>query len=91
VDEEAAGTVLVKTLQKLEQKGLRVLEEPAYKKIPPGFAKDHARGELLRYGGLGVSVDLPPATLTRADLPELCAEVSSSARPLIDWLCSLNE
>ena len=91
VDDEGTGTTLVKILQKLERKDLRILEEPAYKRVPRGFPTNHARGELLRYGGIGVSADIPRQTLTSADLLGVCAGFASNARPLIDWLRALND
>ena len=91
VDDDVTGTVLVKILQKLERKDLRVLEEPVYKRVPQGFPKNHARGELLRYGGIGVSADMPKETLTSADLLGVCADFASNTRPLIDWLNALND
>jgi uncharacterized protein (TIGR02453 family) len=90
VDDEASGTLLGQALRKLERTGLRVFEEPAYKKVPRGFAKDHARGELLRYGGIGAGADVPRAILTSADLLGFCEDFASKARPLMEWLRALN-
>jgi uncharacterized protein (TIGR02453 family) len=91
VDDDATGKVLLETLQEMERKGLRVMEEPAYKRVPQGFSKEHARGELLRYGSLGVGEDIATATLTSSDLLDFCARFASKTRPLIDWLRSLND
>ena len=90
VDDDA-GTVLVKTLKALERKDLRVMEEPAYKRVPKGFPTDHPRGTLLRHKGLGVGMDILTATLTSPDLVDVCAGVASRTRTLIEWLCDLND
>ena len=90
VDDHAAGMALVGILGDLERQGLGVMEEPAYKRVPQGFAKDHARADLLRYGGLGVAVDLPAAVLGGPGLVGVCADFAAKVRPLVDWLCTLN-
>ena len=91
VDDDATGTVLVKTLQELARKDLRVMEDPAYKRVPKGFPTDHARGKLLRHKGLGVGTDIPTTTLTDPGLLDVCASVASRTRMLIEWLCNLND
>jgi uncharacterized protein (TIGR02453 family) len=90
VDDEASGAQLVKTLRELERKDLRVFEEPAYKRVPRGYDADHPRGELLRYAGLGVGVDLRAPTLAGPDLPEVCRRFALDARPLVEWLQRIN-
>jgi uncharacterized protein (TIGR02453 family) len=91
VDAEATGTALAMALKELEGKGLSVFEEPAYKRVPQGFPREHARADLLRFAGMGVGVDLPAATVGSAMLLEACTDLAENAHPLMDWLCALNE
>jgi uncharacterized protein (TIGR02453 family) len=90
VDDDTEGTALVKTLKSLEKKGLRVLEEPAYKKVPTGYPADHPRALLLRHDGIGVSRSLGASELRSPGLVDLCAGFAATVRPLLDWLSALN-
>jgi uncharacterized protein (DUF2461 family) len=90
VDDATTGTALVKALQGLERGSHRIFEEPAYKRVPQGYAKDHPRAELLRYAGIGAGTAVPTAALTSAELVGLCAGLASKLRPLLDWLAALD-
>jgi uncharacterized protein (TIGR02453 family) len=93
--EDVAGTEtgsgLVAILGRLAKKGLVVLEEPAWKRMPKGLPADHPRADLLRHDGLGVSRDLRAAQLAGPGLIETCLEVAAAARPLLDWLLAIND
>ena len=71
--------------------GLRLMEEPGYKRVPRGYPQDHPRADLLRYVGMGLSADVPENTLASADLVPWCLERTKTLRPLIEWLRPLNE
>lgn len=88
---ERTGRALVAALQGLEKKGMRVLEEPAFKKVPRSFPADHPRADLLRHDGIGVSRSLGARDLAGAGLVELCVDAASAARPLLDWLLAIND
>lgn len=88
--DERTGAALAKTLDRLGRAGYRILEEPAYKKVPRGFPADHPRAALLKYAGLGVGMDLDAAALASPELPEVCAGFASKASALMAWLAELN-
>jgi uncharacterized protein (TIGR02453 family) len=90
VDDEATGAALVRLLARLAKGGLRVMEEPAYKRVPRGYAPDHPRSVLLRHNGLGVSADLGAAEVLDPQLPAMCAGLALRARPLMEWLLALD-
>jgi uncharacterized protein (TIGR02453 family) len=90
VDDDTEGAALVKTLASLAKKGLHVLEEPAYKRVPSGYPADHPRALLLRHDGIGVARSLGASELHSPALVELCAGFAATVRPLLDWLCALN-
>ena len=86
VADEPRGRALERVLARLAASGLKVMEEPAYKRVPAGYPPDHPRAALLRHDGLGVFTDLGVAELADPGLPARLAEVALKARPLVDWL-----
>jgi uncharacterized protein (TIGR02453 family) len=90
VADPRTGAELEKALARISKNGLDVLERPAYKRVPKGYAADHPRADLLRHGGLGASRDLPAALLASPKLVDLCVDVAAKAKPLVSWLVSIN-
>lgn len=90
VDDAKRGPELEGILADLDRAGLPLMEEPAYKRVPRGFDREHSREHLMRLAGLGVGVDLESAALHRADLVERCAEYAERVRPLQEWLDRIN-
>lgn len=83
------GERLQKLVDKLAKQGA-TLHEPALKKVPPGFGKDHPRGELLRCKGLVVWKNLgKPALASEGNLIALCKKEFKVLKPVNDWLLSL--
>lgn len=91
VDDTSRGTKLTTILATLEKIGLPVIEEPAYKRVPRGYASDHPRASLLRLGGVGVSSVISEQDATSAELIDLCTEYARKMQPLIEWLHPVNE
>jgi uncharacterized protein (TIGR02453 family) len=91
VDDDTTGVRLVEIVKELEGKGLPQFEEPAYKRVPRGYPSDHPRAELLRYGGLGVAIEIPVEIVSSVKLVETCSDFALKARPLIEWLHPLND
>lgn len=82
----AEGADLVRSLDRLRAQGAR-LGEPALKRVPPGYDKQHARADLLRHKGLAVWFDFEDrAWVTATDVvPRTLAEFDR-LRPVFDWL-----
>lgn len=91
VDEEESGGRLVGILQELEKGGLQQMEEPAYKRVPRGFAKEHPREALLRLQGLGVGHTVEESLLASPELPGHCLRWGEAMGPLMAWLLEMNE
>jgi uncharacterized protein (TIGR02453 family) len=90
VDDDRTGRALDLLLGRLAQAGLRVMEEPTYRRVPAGFAPDHPRERLLRHTGLGVAIDVSAAEAADPKLPAACATLALRARPLLEWLLALD-
>lgn len=90
VDQPQAGSELSAILQELKEDGLALMEEPAYKRVPQGYAKDHPREGLLRLGGVGVSSEVTDAELSGPHLVGLCLDYANRVRPLIRWLLQID-
>jgi uncharacterized protein (TIGR02453 family) len=70
----------------LKQKGF-AFRDPALKRIPTGFAPDHAAGDLLRMKGVVASKDIGPPT----DLPTAIQTAFQDAWPLNALLLQIAE
>ena len=90
VDDDRTGAALQAILSDLALKGLRAMEEPAYKRVPRSHAADHPRADLLRQAALGVGIDFRPENLERADLAVRCFDAAVAMKPLMDWLAAVN-
>ncbi|MDX9959212.1 MAG: DUF2461 domain-containing protein [Clostridia bacterium] len=90
VDHKRTGPALEAILSKLDDQGLRLMEDPQYKRVPREYPADHPRGGLLRQGALGVGLDLGPDELGRPGLVESCLATARQMQDLIGWLLPLN-
>jgi uncharacterized protein (TIGR02453 family) len=86
VDDDRAGEALARVVADVREDGLE-LTPAALKTVPRGMARDHPRGELLRYKDLIAGRRLPPgpAVATRAARDHVAA-AWSAGRPLVGWL-----
>lgn len=89
VDDDRAGTRLTRLLEDLAERGLPIMEEPAYKRVPRGFDAGHPRGELLRYNGIGVAQQLTSEELESSALVPSLIKTAEKMKPLLDWLLTL--
>ncbi len=86
VDDGRTGPTLERLLGRLASAGMTVMEEPAYKRVPRGYAADHPRAVRLRHAGLGVHTDITAAEAADPGLPAACAAMALRARALMEWL-----
>ncbi len=86
VDDDVAGEALAGVVVAMRKAGLE-LAPPVLKTAPRGMARDHPRGELLRYKDLiaGRRLAPGPALATPAARDHVAA-TWSAARPLVAWL-----
>lgn len=89
VDNDQKGTLLEELLQQYAHKGLSLMEEPHFKRVPQGYAKEHPRELLIRYTGLGIGVPLTTAELCTTELLEICKTHAATMQPLLHWLLAL--
>lgn len=71
-----------KTLRKL----MPVAETDSMKRVPKGYAPDHAEESLLRARKLGVSITLPAEAMLDARLSNDAVKAFRAAAPLVDLL-----
>ena len=91
VDNDGSGSELEQILRDLSGSGLVQYEDPAYKRIPSGFDRDHPRGDLLRMSAVGVGRDLSFREIVSAGLVERCAADAVTMKPLMEWLLVIND
>lgn len=83
------GTQLVGLVHALTAAGYSVGEE-TYKRVPAGFPDDHPRAELLRYGALTATIEMPlPPAAHGPELVDLCVSHYRILSPLHTWLAHL--
>lgn len=87
IDAEDSGAAIQEVVDRLRTEGNYVGDE-AYKRVPRGFAADHPRAELLRFGSLhAMQQDLPvPAEFYTDRFASWCAERFVPYAPLVQWL-----
>ena len=86
VDDERAGPALERIVADLRAHELSV-EGYGLKTAPRGYARDHARIELLRHKSMAAMRTFPPARwLATAGAAERIVGVWRAARPMNEWL-----
>jgi uncharacterized protein (TIGR02453 family) len=87
VDDASSGVPLVGVIEDLRGQGVDVRSHDVLVRVPAGFAKDHPRGELLRYKDLVAWRDWPVAAwLGTAKAKAKLEEFFRICAPLNDWL-----
>lgn len=83
---EASGKSLARAVDQIASTdGFEVLGEQL-KRVPPGYAQDHPRGDLLRYKGLYARGPmLTPQVLQSAEAIDVCIEHARTLAPLHKW------
>jgi uncharacterized protein (TIGR02453 family) len=90
VDHKRTGPALESILVKLDGQGLRLMEEPGYKRVPREYSADHPRADLLRQAALGVGLDLGSSELSLPGLVDRCVSAATQMKELINWLLPIN-
>ncbi|MBT8199219.1 MAG: DUF2461 domain-containing protein [Acidimicrobiia bacterium] len=89
IDDDASGTSLARTLEKLKKAGFPPAGQH-WKKVPKGFAEDHPRADLLRHNGIYVGADIPiPTEFHTKALPTLAMRHFRKFRPVVDWVTDM--
>ena len=87
VGDDKTGREVRKRIEVLKKKGFKIESFEATKRLPPGFAPDHPRAELLKLKGLGISFPSIPAAIRFS--PKLAAWLTARSREaatLVTWL-----
>lgn len=80
------GAALAALLETLEQDGVRT-GDIELKRVPAGYAQDHARADLLRRKGLSVWKDFKDTRpAIGANAVENCLSAFTQLKPICDWL-----
>ncbi|WP_204113928.1 TIGR02453 family protein [Shimia biformata] len=80
---EGAGIAAI--IDAVQALGAR-LDEPALKRVPAPYDKDHPRGDLLRRKGLAMWFDLSPAEVEKGGLTKTIMTAFSRLKPVQDAL-----
>lgn len=90
VVDDRLGSRLRQAIDDAEAAGNETWGE-SYKRVPTGYAPDHPRADLLRYGGLFVAVteDIPHALHSPA-LVDYCASRYATMGPVLAWLLEVS-
>jgi len=89
IDHPVYGPEFDEMVKKLDKKSLTVTggKEPALAKVPPKYAKDHPRGEYLRWKGAVVVKEFPVAKwMHTAKAIDKVREVWKGTEPLKEWI-----
>lgn len=88
---ERTGKRLEQVIAKIRaQQGFTVGGEQL-KRVPPGYPKDHPRGDLLRYKGLHAhGPTIRPSDLQSSELIEICLRQAKLLAPLHRWLVEID-
>jgi uncharacterized protein (TIGR02453 family) len=85
VADDATGAELVDLLAAATKSGLEIGGEQL-KRVPPGFDKEHPRGDLLKHKGLYLGVQLEPAAwMGTKKAVDRVTKVWRSIRPTTTW------
>jgi uncharacterized protein (TIGR02453 family) len=85
VADDATGAELVDLLTTATRSGLEIGGEQL-KRVPPGFDKDHPRGELLKHKGLYLGVQYEPAAwMGTKKAVDRITKVWRSIQPTTTW------
>ncbi len=86
IDDDASGPALEKAVAAITRKGFQIGGDKLVR-VPPGYPKDHPRGELLRHKTLTASRELEcPDWLTTPKARTEIAKLWKAMAPLVDWL-----
>ena len=84
VDHRRTGPALEAILGNLARQGLRLMEEPKYKRVPRDYKVEHPRVDLLRQAALGVGLDLGSDELGKPEIVDRCLAAARRMKSLMD-------
>jgi uncharacterized protein (TIGR02453 family) len=86
VDDPKRGAELQCIVEALAAGDFRLSAMESLKRVPPPFAQDHPRGELLKRKGLAASVCPPDGLAASPALVDWSVDHLTQAAPLVRWL-----
>jgi uncharacterized protein (TIGR02453 family) len=87
VADDKSGGELQKRVDALTKKGFKIESFEATKRVPPGFAPDHPRAELLKRKGLGISFPkIPTDVRFSPNLAPWLTARSAEVAALVTWV-----
>ncbi len=86
---DKTGTPLVALANKLRKTGYAIGGHEDYKKVPKGFAPDHARAEFLKMKGLTAGFPaMPKGLIHKPALVDWMVDHGKAVAPLVTWLAT---
>ena len=87
VADDKTGPALLDIIAALRKSGIGVSTHESLKRVPPGYAPDHPRADMLRYKDLVAWRDWPVAAwLGTAGAKKRVADTLRATTPLREWL-----
>jgi uncharacterized protein (TIGR02453 family) len=86
VDDAKAGAQLHKIVSKLQHDGWSLGSMEALKRVPPPYAQDHPRADLLKRKGLAASIQPAEGISATPELVDWAEARLRDAAPMIHWL-----
>jgi uncharacterized protein (TIGR02453 family) len=86
VDDEQSGAELQRIVDDLRQQGFKVDSMESLKRVPPPYAQDHPRGELLKHKGLAVSMLVKDDLSASPAILDWAEARLRTVAPLANWL-----
>jgi uncharacterized protein (TIGR02453 family) len=86
LDEPRAGAQLKSIVDRLEASGWRTAAMEHLKRVPPPYAQDHPRAELLKLKGLAMSIQPTEGISATPEFADWAEANLRAAAPMVHWL-----
>ena len=88
----AHGPALAQAVEQVTLSGAYDIGEPHYKRVPRGYDPDHVYADLLRYRGLGVTIESTiPEEFFAPEFIDYCFKWYRGMFPIHSWLLDMME
>lgn len=86
VDHPASGPRLHKAVEHLSARGWSIASMESLKRVPPPYAQDHPRAELLKRKGLALMISPDSGISATPAYVDWAVERLREVKPVVDWL-----
>jgi len=86
VADDETGAPLQRAIDDLRKRGYGIEAMERTKRVPPPYAQDHPRGELLKHKGLAVGIQVPEGLTQSLELLDWAEAEMRRSKAVVDWL-----